>query len=384
MFILAIAGCGLVLCATAQGDPVSITVTAPAAGAYWGAGTTETIAWDGALLTGNVEIRLYDYNINSSSYGTYAVLVSGILASQGSWDWAIPSGQANGTQFKIRIVAKSVAGTSDGYLEIGPNDTNEPTVTVNQAAGQNDPAPVPGGSENAIRFEVVFSEPVVGFTVGAVSWAGSTATDISANFDALPIDSPDGKSYLVKVYSCSTGTLVPSIPAGAVTDRAHHPNAASTSTDNSVTVAGPAPRTIEVTAPAAGTQLVMGNTETIKWDGTLLQGNVAIWLYDYNKNSPGYGTYTVLVSDVPATQGSWDWEVPVGLASGSGYKVRVLAGTADFHPSGFSPAFAIVPENSGGCFACSGGSAAPTAIIAAAIVAFLGFLGIVVSWCFEC
>ncbi len=76
-----------------------------------------------------------------------------------------------------------------------------PTVTVNQAAGQMDPAPVPGASV-PIQFTVTFSEPVSGFAgaTNKVTWGG-TATGISYSITG------SGATYTINVTACGAGTL---------------------------------------------------------------------------------------------------------------------------------------------------------------------------------
>ncbi len=104
-----------------------------------------------------------------------------------------------------------------------------PTVTINQAAGQADPT-----NASPILYTVVFSEAVNGFTAGDVSFAGSTAGGPLAA--TLSVVTP-GTAFTVSVTGMSSsGTVVPSIPAGAAISIATSlPNAASSSTDNSVT-----------------------------------------------------------------------------------------------------------------------------------------------------
>ena len=106
-------------------------------------------------------------------------------------------------------------------------DKTAPTVTVNQAASQADPA-----YTNPIHFTVVFSEAVSGFansdvTVGGTAGGSKTVT-ISGS----------GPTYDVAVDGVTTpGTVTASIAASRVTDAAGNNNAASTSTDNTVTYA---------------------------------------------------------------------------------------------------------------------------------------------------
>jgi hypothetical protein len=106
-------------------------------------------------------------------------------------------------------------------------DTARPAVTINQAAGQADPA-----SATPVNFSVVFSEHVTGFDATDVSLTGSTAGVSSANI----IVTGSGANYNVAVSNItSSGTVRASVPANRAQDILGKLNTASTSTDNTVT-----------------------------------------------------------------------------------------------------------------------------------------------------
>lgn len=100
-----------------------------------------------------------------------------------------------------------------------------PSVTIDQSAGQSDPA-----ASGPILFDVVFSEAVTGFTTGDVDLSSSTA---GGSLAATVTGS--GSTYTVSVSGMTTaGTVVASIPAGVAVNTASIANTASTSTDNTV------------------------------------------------------------------------------------------------------------------------------------------------------
>ena len=104
-------------------------------------------------------------------------------------------------------------------------DKTQPSVTINQAAGQADPT-----SASPINFTVTFSETVTGFTASDISFAGSTA---GGTLTAAVTGT--GPTYNVAVSGMTgTGNVVVSVPAGAATDAAGNASLASTSTDNTV------------------------------------------------------------------------------------------------------------------------------------------------------
>jgi hypothetical protein len=115
-----------------------------------------------------------------------------------------------------------------------------PTVTVEQAAGQADPT-----LTDPIAFSVTFSAPVTGFTAAGVSLAGSTAAGaLTASVTG------SGVSYTVLVSGMiGNGLVVVSIPAGAGTDAAGDPSAASTSADNVVSFFASVVAPVVITQP---------------------------------------------------------------------------------------------------------------------------------------
>ena len=112
-----------------------------------------------------------------------------------------------------------------------PVDVTPPSVTIEQSGGQADPT-----SSAPIVFTATFSEPVVGFVPADVALAGTAGANAVGVVGAGPV-------YTVTVDGMTQGgTVIVAIAAGAVTDAAGNPSAASTSVDNVVAyapVAGP-------------------------------------------------------------------------------------------------------------------------------------------------
>jgi hypothetical protein len=152
----------------------------------------------------------------SGSGTTYNVAVSGMTVS-GTVIATVPAG-----------AAQDVAGNGNANSTSTDNtvtyDITAPTVTINQAAGQADPT-----NASPINFTVVFSEPVTGFTGADVALSGTAGANTA-------VVSGSGTIYNVAVSGMTiSGTVIASIPAGGITDVVGNTNAASTSTDNTVT-----------------------------------------------------------------------------------------------------------------------------------------------------
>ncbi|MBA3707354.1 MAG: hypothetical protein H0W83_00875 [Planctomycetes bacterium] len=123
----------------------------------------------------------------------------------------------------------SVANAASNVLN-RTYDGAGPTVTISQAAGQSDPA-----STYPVRFAIVFSAPVNGFTASDVVLASPSPQPIIRTLLG------SGASYTLELSGMSgPGTLTASIPADAATAVSNgKPSAASTSSDATVTWALP-------------------------------------------------------------------------------------------------------------------------------------------------
>ncbi|MDB5297036.1 MAG: Polymorphic rane protein [Phycisphaerales bacterium] len=146
---------------------------------------------------------------------------------------------AAGLETDQRGFARVAEGTADiGAVEV--QDSGPPTVTINQAAGQADPT-----AASPVVFTVVFSEPVTDFDDAAdVVLSGTAGGTLAATI--TPVSSTQ---YTVSVSGMTTsGTVVATVPAAAAVDATTNPNAASTSTDNTVRYALNASLVVTTTA----------------------------------------------------------------------------------------------------------------------------------------
>ena len=154
-------------------------------------------------------------------------------------------------------------------------DKTQPSVTINQAAGQADPT-----SASPINFTVTFSETVTGFAAGDISFAGSTAGGtLTATVTGT------GPTYNVAVSGMSgTGNVVVSVPAGAATDAAGNASLASTSTDNTVTYNAVAPAPIAFVQVNAATPQTNQSTVTVAYTNAQLAGDTNILAIGWNND----------------------------------------------------------------------------------------------------
>jgi hypothetical protein len=126
-------------------------------------------------------------------------------------------------------------GTGNGNFtgQVYTIDKAKPSVTINQASGQDDPT-----LTQPVNFTAVFSEPinVSSFTSADVSVTG-TALPATKTITITQIAPDDGTTFNVAISGITAaGTVIVSIPAGGVSDLVGNTNNASTSTDNQVHV----------------------------------------------------------------------------------------------------------------------------------------------------
>jgi predicted extracellular nuclease len=114
----------------------------------------------------------------------------------------------------------------------------EPTVTIDQSAGQADPT-----NGTSVEFTVVFSDAVTGFDAGDVVVTGTATTGTPVVSGSEP-----GTTFTVTIPVTGDGTVIVDIPAGAANIALGAPSLPSTSTDNMVTVDTARP-SVTVTPP---------------------------------------------------------------------------------------------------------------------------------------
>jgi uncharacterized delta-60 repeat protein len=175
-------------------------------------------------------------SLDGSTANVSAAIVT-VTGSGTSYKVSIRNVSSNGQTIQASVragVAQDLAGnlslastSSDNIVTL---DNVEPTVTINQAAGQADPS-----TNQPINFTVIFSEPVTGFNASDISLTGSTANVSLASI----IVTGSGTTYNVAVGNItSNGQLRAVVVANAAQDTIGNLSGASTSTDNIITYNG--------------------------------------------------------------------------------------------------------------------------------------------------
>ncbi len=255
------------------------------------------------------------------------------------------------------VVVRDLAGNHNqasggGDNSVTFNDTVPPTVTINQSGSQIDPT-----NALPINFTVQFSEPIntATFTAADVTQSG-TAASVVWNI----ANSGDNRIFTLSATSSGYGTIVPSISINRVTDLSGNNNAASTSTDNSVTFAASSARSIIINEVAwAGTTSSLTGDEWIElYNTTNATVNITGWTLRAADGTPSItlsgtipaGGYFLLerdddstVSDIPADQ-VYTGELSnsgeaLSLRDGSGTVIDTANGNGGSWPKGSSSTY---------------------------------------------
>ena len=274
--------------AVGQADPTNLSpihFTVEFSKPVTGFVSTDVTLSSGTATVTPVSATIYDVSVSGMAQGNLVATIAAGVAVDG-------------------VGNTNVASTSADNVVL--YDTIAPTVTINQAVGQADPA-----NASPIHFTAVFSEPVSGFTGAGVTLSSGTAT-------VTPVS---GTVYDISVTGMAQGVLTASIPAGSAADDVGIVNIASTSTDNSVlydtviptvtvnkeitqpdpTNTGPINFTVIFSEPVTG----FTNVDLV-WGGTAAPSTAVV--------TTGSGTtYNVAVSGM-AADGTVTLTVPAGGA----------------------------------------------------------------------
>jgi surfactin synthase thioesterase subunit len=359
-----------------------IIVTTPNGGESWQRGTTNTIRWTDNF-TGNVKIELY-----RNSGGTYDSEITPSAPGTGSFIWDIPAGLTARTNYQIKISSvdnSSIFDFSDANFEIfegiitvtSPNDGTEiwtagttqniswmdninenitielykggtlhsiiETSTSSDGARVWDlPFTLESGSDYRVKITSVDDPSITDFSDADFTIVGGEITVTTPNGGEQWLDTDDhiitwtdnlGGSVEIQlfkndVFHSSITTSTPSdgeytwnIPGTTPSAEDYKVKIISTNdgnlfdlSDNEFTIIN---NEITVISPNGGESWLTGSTQQITWSDNIT-GDVKIELYKSESLE------REIIDATPST-GSFDWDVPGSLATGSDYKIKITS-----------------------------------------------------------
>jgi len=281
-------------------QPSEVVLSSPNGGGSVSAGSAETIAWTYSGNPGNLKIELLR---GSSVVSTIAASVSKGIDGAGSYNWPIPSTQASGSDYKIRITSASnsaVTDTSDNFFAV-----LGPSVTVTSPNGGE---ALPTGATKIIMWNYTGDPGYLriellkaGSVVATLSSSTLKGTNGVGSFNwSVPSNQAAGSDYLIRITGASNS---------AVTD----------SSDGSFTILGPS---VTVTSPNGGEALSAGTVKTITWNYSGDPGYLRVELVKAGSVVATISSFTLKGSN---GAGSYNWLVPSSQATGSDYRIRVTS-----------------------------------------------------------
>jgi len=274
--------------------PGSLTVTSPNGRETWPRDTGHTITWTKSGSLGNyVKIELLKADVVNQ------ILVASTTNS-GSYSWTIPSSQALGADYSIRITSTTypdVTDSSNANFVITPG-----SLTVTSLNGGEtflkDTAHTITWTKSGSTGDSVLIELLKAGVVNRVITA-STANDGSYDWTILSAQAL-GADYRIRI----TSTTYPE-----VTD--------SSNTNFEIT----AIEEMTVNSPNGGESWVGGTTHEITWTST---GSSKVYVkIELLKN----GVLNTVISSSTTNDGSFLWKMPLTLTLGVDYRVRITRTT---------------------------------------------------------
>ena len=269
----------------------SFTVVSPNGSENWTRGTTKTIRWNSTESPGTyVRIELLKAGF------LHRVIVASTI-NDGSHPWLIPSVQAPGTDYKLKIT--STANLSN-------NDTSDGNFTI--------PLPSfklvsPNGGENWTRG-----------TTHIINW---TSTENPKGYVKIELLKPGKPNQLIISATLNDGSHLWLIPAAQAPGSDYKVKITSTinvsnndTSDGNFTIPVPS---FKLVSPNGGENWTRGTTHIINWTSTENpKGYVKIELLKPGKPNQ-------LIISATLNDGSHPWLIPSLQAPGTDYKVKITS-----------------------------------------------------------
>jgi hypothetical protein len=254
--------------------PTNVTATSTA-----GTGSAG-LTWSAASLsTGGAPTGYYVTRIGGGTAAACNSSATTLITGTSCTDTGVADGSYT---YQVTAVYHSWTAVSAVSNSVTVSNTR-PSVTVNQASGQADPA-----RSLPINFTATFSEAVVDFTSSAVTVGGTAPGTPSVTISGT------GPSYTIAVSGLTgSGTVTASIAANTVHSTHGAGNTASTSTDNTVSYDPVAPTVAAPTVTAAvtfGSNPVYVDSESITFSAVASDAGSGVASVSYYYCPTGTGS----------------------------------------------------------------------------------------------
>ena len=283
----------------------SITITAPSGGETLYKGETYNIRWNSESAGSHVSIY---YLFGTSSYGYYIGLGS---SDSGTYSWTIPKSLSTSSKYRIKIVSNTYSDVFDvsSYFSIDERFIKITSPSYSSRWYPNETHNIVWSSKNAgTRVDIkLYKNDVYCLAIatnidnsGKYSW---TINDFLA---------PD-LNYQIEIRSKSITSVYDLSNSFSIGDR-----------------------TITIISPSDGEVLYKGEIVVIQWTSENIGNYLSIELY---KDGVKYKT----IEEYAPNQGSYNWQVPTDLPTGSTYQIKIIS-TLYNNAQGLSSGYIIIEE----------------------------------------
>lgn len=288
----------------------AVTVTSPAGGESWPAGSAQTITW---TATDAVGVTAVDLAYSTDGGATYPGVIATGLANTGSHPWTLPGTATTGA--RVRVTAHDAAGnsaTAASAADFAITDGTPPTVAVLTPTAAE---VVQAGTLYDVTFTSSDDVGVTGHDVEYSTDDGANWTPVAAGVPASPY------AWTVPVVPTVQGRIrVTAHDAGGNTGAA---------VSDAFTVADTQAPLVHVLSPDGGESWLEGAGQSITWSATDNVGVDSVRI-DYSLHGAG-GPWLAVAAEL-ANSGSFAWTVPVGASDS--VLVRVSALDPALNPGG--------------------------------------------------
>lgn len=281
-------------------DPVPIiTVTEPAAGASWQRGSTQTIRWTSAQVSGNVKIFV---SVDNGPWTN----IAWDIPNSGAFPWPIRVGPSSNVRVRVTSMASNAVFGESGVFAITPPATAPSIAVIAPATGTSWPM----GSPQTIQWTSanLTGNVKIFVTLNGGPWT-SIAWDIpNTGSFAWTVNHGPSLTARIRVTSMANNAVFAESPRFTITPP-------------------PSAPAITVSVPAAGANWPKGSLQTVQWFTQNLTGNVKIFV------SLNGGPWTAIAWDIPNT-GAFPWTIKLGPSANCRIRVTSMANNSIFGESG--------------------------------------------------
>ncbi|MEW6585915.1 MAG: C1 family peptidase [Nitrospirota bacterium] len=281
-----------------------IVVTSPNGGESWAAGTMHPITWSYTGSPGSyVKIELFKGGVFNRTISYFTSV------SAGSYNWLVPSTQALGSDYMIKITSTSNSSYSDmSNSSFTITGAPPPSITVASPAGGESWAagtthPITwsytGSPGSYVKIEL-FKGGVFNRTISSFSFISSGSYNWS-----IPSTLTSGSDYSIKISSTS--------------------NSSYFDFSGTFTITGPPPPSITVASPAGGESWAAGTIRTVSWSYSGSPGYfVKIELYKGGVLNRVIASSAWIGSN---GTGTYNWTISLTQTKGSDYQIKITSTT---------------------------------------------------------